>query len=188
MNNSSRNDNLIPFLQSEQVYLTEIDVTHVEGNYITWLDDPEITQYLETRFFPTSVEEAKEYLKSTLNNDDVLLLAIMYKGNDEHIGNVKLGPINWIHRRAEIGILIGEKEYWGRGIATECIQEITEYAFETLNLHKLTAGCYENNVGSIKAFKKAGFNEEGRRIQHAHCNGEYTDVIKLGLVRVESEV
>ena len=174
-----------PFLQSEQVYLRKIETTDVEGNYIGWLNDHEITQGLETGFFPTDVEEAREYVKQKVDNDDILFLAIVNKTTDEHLGNIKLGPINWIHRRAEIGILIGEKEYWGRGIATECIRTLAEHAFDTLNLHKLIAGCYEENVGSAKAFKKVGFSEEGRRVEHAHCEGEYTDLIELGLIRRE---
>jgi len=176
-----------PFLRGEQINLREITTRDVDGNYITWINDQEITQYLETGFFPTSVESGVEYVEQMVGNDDVLFLAIVDTESGDHIGNIKLGPINWIHRRAEIGILIGETEFWGRGIGTEAIRLITAHAFERLNLHKLTAGCHEENVGSKKAFKNVGFTEEGRRMKHAYYDGKYTDVIELGLLRAGFE-
>src|SRR5205814_2669717 len=102
------------------------------------------------------------------------------KDNDQHIGNIKLGPIHWIHRYAEIGLLIGEKSCWGQGYASEAIRLVTTYAFERLNLHKVTAGCYATNVGSVRAFEKAGFVREGVRPRHCFCEGTYVDLILLG--------
>jgi len=177
----------VPFLRGEKIDLRELDTRDVDGNYIQWINNQEITQYLETGFFPTSVESGVEYVEKMAGNDDVLFLAIVDKQSREHIGNIKLGPIDWIHRRAEIGILIGEKDFWGQGIATEAIRLLAEHAFRRLNLHKLTAGCHNENVGSKKAFKKVGFTEEGRRVNHVHCDGEYVDVTELGLLRTEFE-
>ena len=101
---------------------------------------------------------------------------------DKHIGNIKLGPINWIYRIADIGVLIGEKDCWGEGYATEAIALIKEYAFNVLGLHKLTAGSIGLNEGSVKAFQKNNFKIEGVRKKHAFINGSYVDAILLGLV------
>jgi RimJ/RimL family protein N-acetyltransferase len=62
---------------------------------------------------------------------------------------------------------------------------VTNYAFKTLNLHKLTAGCYDSNKGSEKAFKKAGFAVEGIRKKHCYCDGIYVDCIMFGLLNDE---
>src|SRR5262249_39270580 len=117
-----------------------------------------------------------------LGDRDNVFLAIILKEGDRHIGNIKLGPIQWIHRFADIGLLIGEKDCWGRGYATEAIRLVTDYAFCELNLHKLAAGCYDLNQGSIKAFQKVGFIVEGVRKQRFYYRKSYIDEILLGLV------
>jgi RimJ/RimL family protein N-acetyltransferase len=82
-----------------------------------------------------------------------------------------------------MGLLIGERAYWGRGIATEVISLVSRYAFDELKLRKVTAGCYDTNRGAIKAFEKAGFVREGLRKKQYLCNGEYVDHVMLGLLR-----
>jgi RimJ/RimL family protein N-acetyltransferase len=81
-----------------------------------------------------------------------------------------------------MGLLIGERAYWGRGIATEVISLVARYAFDELRLHKVTAGCYSINRAAIKAFEKAGFVREGLRRKQYECNGEYVDHVLLGLL------
>jgi len=177
-----------PFLQCEQVYLRRVTPADVRGNYIEWVNDQEITQFLEVGHFPMGTEDIVKYVEKISDDNKTLFLAIFVRDSGEHIGNIKLGPIDWVHRRADIGILIGEREYWGQGIATESIGAVVTHAFETLNLHKLTAGCYEDNVGSRKAFEKVGFSVEGQRPKHAHYDGAYTTLIELGLLREDFDL
>ena len=117
--------------------------------------------------------------------DDELFLAICLQDNHKHIGNIKLGPINLIHKYAEISLFIGDKNEWGKGLATEAIYTLTNYVFDILKLHKLTAGCYANNISSVKAFKKAGFFEDGIWKNQYLCNGEYVDRICLAQIKNE---
>jgi ribosomal-protein-alanine N-acetyltransferase len=90
-----------------------------------------------------------------------LLLGIFLKGDRRHIGNIKMGPVNWRYGRADVGLVIGDKSCWGNGYATGAISGICEFAFTTLGLRRLEAGAYSSNVGSIKAFLKARFVQEG---------------------------
>ena len=124
----------------------------------------------------------KKFVVKCLENNGVLFLAIVYREGNRHIGNIKLGPISWKHKNAEIGIIIGEKDCWGKGYARQAIELLSEYAFSKLKLHKLTAGCYANNIGSVKAFEKAGFVQEGRKISQYLCEGKYVDGVLLGKV------
>jgi len=149
------------------------------------MNDPEITQYLESRYYPNSVESLQEYVKTRLGNQDKIFLAIVSKEDNKHIGNIKLGTINWNHRIGNIGIIIGEKDFWGQGFATEVIQLMAKYAFDTLNLHKITAGSYVSNEGAIKVFLEAGFEKEGVRAKHYFYNGKYVDFVLLGLIKAE---
>jgi len=170
------------FLQGQRIYLREVRDSDVKETYYRWMNDPEIIQYLECRFAPNSMGSLVEYVKGFQGNKDNIFLAIVLKENHTHIGNIKMGPINWVHRFADIGVMIGEKDSWGKGYASEAISLLSEHAFRTLNLHKLTAGCYEPNQGSLKAFQKAGFEIEGVRKQHCFSNGNYVDAILLGKI------
>jgi len=173
------------FLESERIYLREVKPSDVNEDYYRWMNDPSVTGYLESRFFPNSVEGLRCYVSAKLGDHDNVFLAIILKDQDRHIGNIKLGPINWIHRFADIGIMIGAKDCWGKGYATEAICLIADYAFRVLNLHKLTAGCYDANQRSAKAFQKAGFVIEGVRKQHFYHDGMYVDDILLALLNPE---
>ena len=164
------------------MYLREVRPADVNERYYRWMNDPEVNQYLESRFYPNSMETLSAYVKDKIGDRNNVFLAIVLKEDDSHIGNIKLGSINWIHRHGDVGIIIGEKGSWNKGYASEVISLLARYAFDTLNLHKLTAGCYEANVGSLKAFQKAGFEIEGVRKQHSFFDGKYLDLIQLGLI------
>ena len=171
------------FIKGERIYLREVRPSDVNENYYRWMNDPEVTRYLESRFYPNSMEGLREYVAGKLGDRDNVFLAIVLKDGDRHIGNIKLGPINWIHRLADVGILIGEKDCWGKGYATEAIRLVVDYAFRELNLHKVTAGCYDANQGSVRAFLKAGFTQEGVRKSQVYCDGQYVDTILMGIIR-----
>jgi RimJ/RimL family protein N-acetyltransferase len=173
------------FIEGEKIYLREARISDVNDAYYNWMNDNEITQYLESRFFPNSHNKIQEFVKSKDGDPNNVFLAIVNKSTGNHIGNVKLGPINWIHRNAEIGILLGEKSDWGKGLATETLILLADYAFKKLNLRKLTAGCYGNNKGSEKAFVKAGFTVEGIRKNHFFFQGSYVDYVMLGLLNTK---
>jgi [ribosomal protein S5]-alanine N-acetyltransferase len=172
-------------MQSERITLREVRTSDVNDDYYRWMNDREVTQFLESRFFPNSIEGLRKYVESKAFDRDNIFLAIVTKEDDRHIGNIKLGPINWIHRTGDIGILIGEKDCWGKGYAAEAIGLIAEYAFRILNLKKVTASAYDINKGSIKAFVKAGFEIEGERKQQFFCNGKYVNMVLMGLVNSE---
>lgn len=147
------------------------------------MNDPEITRYLESRGTPVSLAALREYVEARRTDPSSLFLAIVRKDTDEHIGNIKLGPFDRRHGLADIGIIVGERSAWGRGFATDAISSLARYAFERLDVRKLTAGCYGPNVGSIRAFEKAGFRVEAVRPRHFLCEGEAVDGILLGRVR-----
>lgn len=169
-------------IKGERLYLREIRLSDVDGPYHRWMNDPEVTRFLESRFSKNTKPEMRKFVRQALKNPGILFLAIVLKKGDRHIGNIKLGPINRMHKNADIGILIGEKDCWGKGYATEAIKLLSDHAFRKLKLHKLTAGCYANNTGSAKAFEKAGFELEGRRKGQWRCDGKYVDGLLFGKI------
>jgi [ribosomal protein S5]-alanine N-acetyltransferase len=170
-------------LDGRQVYVRRITVADCNARYVRWMNAPSINQFLESRFTVWTIKNLREYIKKINQNKDSIFLAIIAKDTNKHIGNIKIGPINWDHLFAELGIVIGDKAYWGRGLATETIRLATEYCFKTLGLHKVTAGAYANNIGSLKAFYKAGFKTEGVRPRHFKYKNGYVGVVLLGKLR-----
>lgn len=173
-------------LTGERIYLRPVRTSDVNETYCRWMNDPQTNRYLESRFSKHSIASLKAYVAEKEDDGQNAFFAIILKEGDRHIGNIKLGPVDEHHRSGDIGILIGEKDCRGKGYGAEAIRLIVRYAFERLGLHKVTAGCYAPNKGSIAAFQKAGFAIEGVRKSHCYCDGEYVDDILLGLVRPEA--
>ena len=171
-----------PFLQGPRVVLREVRVEDVGDDYYAWMNDHEVTQYLESRFYPYSRRRLVAYVEKASEDPSSVFLAITRRENGRMIGTIKLGAIDRTHRSAEVALMVGDKGSWGQGYATESIRLVNDYAFRTLNLHKLTAGAYATNEGSIRAFKKAGFQEEARRREQFWSEGQYVDQVWLGLV------
>ncbi|MCP4568413.1 MAG: GNAT family N-acetyltransferase [FCB group bacterium] len=170
-----------PIISGNRLYLREVRLSDVNERYYKWMSDPAITRYLETRYVPQSLENIATFVRRLDGKADEPFMAICTKDEGQHIGNIKLGPINWMHRRAEVSLLIGEKEFWGGGYATEAISLITRFAFETLSLNKLNASCYEANRGSARAFEKCGYRAEGYLRDHCLIEGETANLIMLGI-------
>lgn len=173
------------FIDGPRLYLREVRPSDVNGTYYGWMNDSEVTRYLESRFYPNPIESLHDFVAKRVGDHDNIFLAIVRKDDNRHIGNIKLGPINWIHRFADVGLLIGEKDCWGQGYATEAIHLVTHYAFRTLNLHSLTAGCYASNQGSARAFLKAGWYQVGQRKSSLFLDGHFEDAILLGVVSTD---
>jgi len=168
-------------ITGKNIYLREIKLSDVNKNYRRWINDIEVNRCLESRFNKWSIKKLENYVKKIRKDPNNVFLAIITKDENSHIGNIKIGPIDWNHKFADVGIIIGEKAFWGKGFATEAIKLVTDFAFKKLNLHKLNAGAYANNIGSIKAFKKAGFSVEGLRKKQYFYNGSYIDDVLLGV-------
>ena len=146
------------------------------------MNDPDVTRFLENGIQRYSAESLRAYVNQISKNSAYSFQAIFDMASQRHIGNLKLGPINWIHRFADLGIIIGIKELWGKGYASEAIALMVKYAFQNLNLHKITAGCNALNSGSLRAFQKNGFEIEGVRKEQFLGQGRFIDGILLGLI------
>lgn len=169
-------------IEDKNIYLRKVVLEDATETYRKWINDPEVVRYTESRFSTVTLGDIKNYIEKELKKADCVFMAIVLKEKNKHIGNIKVFNIDKIHKHATLSLIIGEKSYWGRGIATKAIKLMTLYAFNALNLHKLYAGAYVDNIGSIKAFKKSGYQEEGILKKHCFFEGKYTDVVSLGII------
>ena len=164
---------------NSKISLFVLKPDHVTEDYVSWLNDPQVNQYLESRFVTHTIESTRTFVEGVLASPNNLFFGIRSHVLGKHVGNIKLGPIDQHHGTGEIGILIGDKEAWGKGIASLTIIMMLEIARSQLLLRKLTAGCYASNVGSLRAFEKAGFMVEAVLKQQCLLNGKPEDVILM---------
>ena len=154
--------------------------------YISWFNDPEVCRYNSHSKIPMTKRRAIEYVNSVNNSlNSPIVWSILFKNKNkkiiDHIGNVCLDSLNWINRSAEFSIIIGDKEYWGKGIATNVLQLILCHAFIKLNLERVWLGTSEDNIGMQKSAIKAGMKREAVLIKNLFINGKYSDSIIFGI-------
>lgn len=173
------------FAEGSVVLLRPLERTDLNERYLSWLNDPEVTRYTETGMFPSTAEDLDNYYRGLTGSKNDVILAVVDKKSGRHIGNVKLGPIHWIHRSATLGILIGEKEFWGKGVGLEATRLMVEYGFSRLNLHRIDLGLFAEHEVAVRCYEQAGFKVEGRMREDLFQGGEYKDRLWMGLLRSE---
>ena len=142
-------------LDAPRLTLRPLTVADVTPAYVGWLNDGEVTRFLETRHSPQTAATVRAFVEATNANPTEHLFAMIVRGTGHHIGNIKLGGVHPIHALGEVSILIGERSVWGQGYAAEAIVRLADHAFADLGLEKLAAGLYAANTGSERAFLPA---------------------------------
>ena len=146
----------------EEIILKKLNLRKdISKNYLGWLNDSEVQKYTEQNYKKHSLIDIRNFVKKKNESKKEFLYGIFLKKNnlDIHIGNIKLGPINFELKSAQISYFIGEKELWGNGYATLAIKEIIKVA-KKKGIKKLKAGLYVKNISSKKVLIKNGFKKE----------------------------
>jgi [ribosomal protein S5]-alanine N-acetyltransferase len=96
------------------------------------------------------------YVRDRENRGDVLFLGI-FSDSNQYIGNVKYEPINLKDKTATMGILIGEKEWRGKGVVSEVVTASSEYLGKTYGVRYIDLGEERGNTPAVSAYKKMQF-------------------------------
>ncbi|MCS6858945.1 MAG: GNAT family N-acetyltransferase [Abditibacteriales bacterium] len=153
----------------------------------TWMNDAEVTQFLAVPQRPISRVEEEKWLENAMTQrDDECVFAITTK-DGTHIGNCGLMCIDHVARHAALGIMIGDKDYWGRGYGADAVNVLLRYAFEVLNLNRVYLRVHAYNLRGIRCYEKCGFQHEGRLRQQVYRHGRYWDTLVMGMLREEWE-
>ena len=174
-----------PFLNGDRIYLRTLEETDATVDYVAWLNDRKVTRYMGSGKFPATQESIRQFITSFQNNTTAVGLAIIDRKSSQFIGTVTLHSIDWINRTAETGLMIGRKDFWGKGYAFEAWKLVLLYAFNCLGLRKITAGAVVENKASIGSLRKLGFQNEGNLRKQYFIDGEYCDVVRFGLFQNE---
>lgn len=165
------------FLRGTHIILTPLNSDHVDL-YFRWQNDVDIRTY-----FGNSVPMLKSSIQELVSKKDhsTINFEIWHIEDKKPIGMAKISGINWIRRKCSIGGLIGEKSYWGQGLATELTQILVDYIFGELNLNKVAALIYSPNIGSIKCAERLGFQLEAKIKDAGYFKGEYCEDLYYSL-------
>ena len=170
------------------LYLRTLSTQDATDAYLAWLHDSTVNRFLHLDELPSTTLDLAFYIEKMNTSPVDILFGLFDTLTDLHIGNIKIGEINWKHSFAEIGILIGERSFQQRGYATDALQQIIGLAFGELKLYKLIAGINEQNDRSIRLFEKQGFCLEGtRRRQFVDRAGNRFDGLLYGLFNPTSQ-
>lgn len=169
-------------LVGERIYLSPRSVEDAE-KFTTWMNDFDVTDYIGRSGQLISLDGEKKYLESTANEE--ALFDIVTIDDDKLIGTVGLERISHVHRKATLGIFIGDKDYLSKGYGTEAIRLLLDYGFNYMNLNNIKLDVLETNERAKKCYKKCGFKEYGRRRQSHFINGKYYDSIEMDILAEE---
>lgn len=174
-----------PFLVGKRIHLRALTSKDLDARYFEWFNDQASDVFTDHALWPNTRARMETFLERVTRGEQDLVLAIVTRRGDRHIGNIGLHRINWVHRRAEMAILIGEAAFRSRGYGREAIQLLAAYAFNKLNLNRLGLGVVDGNAAAIRAYGGVGFVQEGRFEQHFHRGGRLFDTIRMRLLRKE---
>jgi RimJ/RimL family protein N-acetyltransferase len=178
---------MISFLKGEHVCLRAVELTDATERYLGWINNPEVTKGLVTGTYPSSLVQLTNYIESAVSDRSKIMLAICDNQTGLHIGNVKLDQIDAVARTAEFGLMIGDQAFWGTGIGTEVSRLVLHYAFEQLNLRKVSLSVFSNNPGAIRLYQKVGFTVEGRLKDHVFADNAYHDKLWMSIFKHDFE-
>lgn len=156
--------------------------------FVKWFGDPELRTHLAMHL-PMSLGQEERWYERNLQAGDAQAFAIdaqpadMAVGPWIHIGSCGFQNLEWRHRSAELGIVIGARDYWNRGYGTDAVQTLCAFGLYTLNLNRIWLRVFADNARAMRCYQKAGFREEGRLRQDNFNGGAYRDTLIMGLLR-----
>lgn len=169
-----------------RIYLRALELDDYKIS-VKWRNDDNITNLLGGSKWFVSMETEKQWVQNAIMQNKDIRLAICTVDKDIYIGNIYLTGIDYLNRKAQTQILIGNREYWNNGYGTEAMRLLLEYAFNYKNLRRLEAVVLEDNIGSRKMHEKLGYKKEGILRQSVYKNGQYKNQILFALLKTEYE-
>lgn len=170
------------------MYLRQLTLDDCSPAYARWLNDPQVNQYLETKWSRQDLDSIKQFVQEQRESKDSILFAIICNETGRHIGNLKIGKIHPHYHHADLSYFIGDKRCWGKGFATEAVGLACGYGFMELGLNRLEAGTYELAQGSLRVLEKNHFQREGVFRGQVFFCGRYIDVYRYALMRSRWEM
>jgi RimJ/RimL family protein N-acetyltransferase len=172
-------------IKSEKnIYLRSLDMSDLDRVY-EWQNSPDLYELFSgITYQPVSHKSVEEWLlkRITYSKSEVNMAICLIQSND-HIGNIYLRDIDWISRKGTVHLFIPNTENQGKNYGHEALRALLHYAFSTLGLNRLYLTAIASNTRAITFYQKHGFLNEGILKEHVYKNGDYLDVVIMGLCK-----
>jgi len=156
--------------------------------FVRWMNDPEVIENLLMNY-PLSYAMEEKWFERQVETpptvSQVLAIETLIGAEWIHIGNCGLHFIEQVNNAAEFGIMIGEKEFWNKGLGREAAKLTLKHGFENLNLNRIYLYVFETNPRAQRSYEAVGFIKEGVQRQGIYKNGRYIDVIVMSILHSE---
>jgi ribosomal-protein-alanine N-acetyltransferase len=178
-------------IKGKRIYLEPFSSTHLyDPAYFRWLSDIEVVRYIgrDELLKGMPFVEAENYVNQLWVNKYCHFLAVHHLETGKFIGTAKINFINAKGREygiADMGIMLGERSFWGQGLAKDILQAISIFAFDELKARKLSAGGYSSNEAVVKAFLRIGYKIDGSLRQQLAVDDGYCDHVLMSCFEQE---
>ena len=150
-----------------------------------WVHDPEVTEFLSMRYPLSHAQELDFVSRTSAPSYTNPEFAIETLAEGRVIGTVGLRPSLPENRCAELGIMVGEKEFWNGGYGTDTMRTMCRFGFQMMNLHRIELDVLAGNDRAKHVYEKVGFKVEGVRREAIFKYGRYIDVYQMGVLPEE---
>lgn len=173
--------NGVDMIAGERVVLREIEEDDLDL-IVKWRNDPEVLKWLFS-YLPISNASQRQWYEKYLAEDKTQTFIIEVKDGRVPIGTIGINEIDHRNQRGELGILIGENSYRGKGLGEESLRLMINYAFDQMNLRKIKALVFNDNRNAIILYEKCGFKHEGILKQEVYKEEKFKDVCIMGIIK-----
>ena len=163
-------------LKGKNFYLKELNVSDVSDEYLAWVNDIEITRFLEIKYQNFTKDSLKKFVTECRVSDSKTLWGIYCNKTKKHIGNISI-KCNFDRGIFDGGYFIGDKQYWGTSAAFEALLLMIKYGFEVQDMRRIIAGAYSNNMNARFLFHKIGFEKEASIKESYMYDNKPVDVV-----------
>jgi len=168
-------------LRGERLLLRPLASTDLR-RCVKWFSDPQVIYFLG-RNSPITLAEEERWFRDYERRTDEQIFAIEVAST--HVGNLGLHKIDRTHKKADVGIVIGESAYWSKGYGTEAMRIALRYAFGELGLNKVSLDVLEYNTRAIRTYERLGFQPEGLHREDIYKDGRFVNVLRMGILARE---
>lgn len=159
-----------------RIFLRELREEDIDQRYLSWFEQPDgLLDFYSGSGRSFTRDSLLAELKDAQRGQTLFFYAIVHRDHGQVIGNVKIGPINRLHKTSDLATLIGDRAYLGKGLGKEAVALGSSIAFEQHDIRKLYSGMYAANISSIKAYTATGWVIEGTLKGQYLVNGKAMD-------------
>ena len=166
----------------ERCYLSPIDPADAPA-FTAWLNDAEVAAGVKFMRRVVNVEQERDGLARLAA--EPYTFAIVALDGDELLGSCGIGDVSAVDRTGELGIMIGNKEFWNRGLGTEAVRLLLRFGFLTLNLNNITLTVHSFNERAIRCYEKCGFKRCGYWPDSWYHDGTLHGTVQMYLLRAD---